>query len=125
VRKFALTFGWKKRIGKPSIEKSWQREQISFLAKTESSSYWWMPYPLSETPKRSYYREIFDQECYLVEIAEDILNFINSDEPEASYSEPDNVRAFSLYNRLVWWRLSLPDCLQPNTNEIPQALHIL
>ncbi|KAJ6444887.1 iron sulfur cluster assembly protein [Purpureocillium lavendulum] len=66
---------------------------------------------MSVVPQRSYKREIFVAECALAEIIEDILDFLIPLEDEKRPHECPET-AVTLYQRLIDWKLSLPDSIR-------------
>jgi hypothetical protein len=65
--------------------------------------------------------ELFDAECSLTEIAEEILEFLN---PLDHEPKPENhpKRAIELYNRLINWKLALPEKLRSENVILPGAM---
>lgn len=119
-RKFALPLNRRKSIRKPPSPKPWQIGEPS-LSQESSPDYWWYAYPVSVLPQRSYKREIFAAECALVEIIEDVLDFlIPLDDNRTPSDDPQT--ALMLYKRLIDWKYSLPECLHVEKVMVPTAI---
>lgn len=66
-------------------------------------------------------REIFDAECSLAEIVEEILEFQNTCKGQAT-SHENLIRAQGLYQRVIDLRYSLPVRLRPEDAIHPSAI---
>jgi hypothetical protein len=119
-RKFVVPLNSRKSIRKPGSPQLW-RNSPPLESQEESLDYWWFAYPVSVLPQRSYKREIFIAECELTEIIEDVLDFLIPLEGQDSPVEAIG-KAKQLYGRLVEWKLSLPDCLRPQSAILPTAI---
>lgn len=81
----------------------------------------WFAYPVSVEAHDSHNGDVFQVECNLASLVEELLLF----------REANNVKSASrivfegverLYEKLVIWKQSLPDCLYPSSTEIPSVL---
>ncbi|PHH83235.1 hypothetical protein CDD82_2846 [Ophiocordyceps australis] len=118
--KFALPLNRRKRIKKPFFAKQWLHESCN-LSLPETQEYWWYAYPWAVLPQRSYKREIFAAECALVEIIQDILDFLNPLDPQPPPTA-NPARAMELHKQLVDWKLSLPKCIGVERAMVPAAI---
>ena len=106
-RKLAHTYGQQKRLGKPTIAKVWQSTPLQ----PDRLDYWWCQWPESPSPRRSYYTEVFDTECSLIEIAEDVLIYVYPNETDRRETSAVQNQALKLYTRLVQWKLRFSDII--------------
>ncbi|EXK78842.1 hypothetical protein FOQG_16508 [Fusarium oxysporum f. sp. raphani 54005] len=110
----------RKTLRKPDIPKLWQGVAQS-LPEEESNDYWWFAYPVSLTPQMSFRKKIFEAECDLIEIFEDIMDFLVPRHSDADpFKAPDQV--LKLYRRLIALKYSLPEFLQAESSTLPAAL---
>ncbi|SPJ78507.1 related to pathway-specific regulatory protein nit-4 [Fusarium torulosum] len=108
-------------IKKPNRPKTWHDEATSSLCKKDSPDYWWFPYPMSVVPQKSLKREIFDAECELAEITEQVLEFLIP--LEDGVAPRRNVkRAMELYTEIIEWKFSLPERLKAENAVLPAAI---
>ncbi|RKK26441.1 hypothetical protein BFJ67_g16650 [Fusarium oxysporum f. sp. cepae] len=110
----------RKTLRKPDIPKLWQ-DAAQSSPEGEYNDYWWFAYPVSSTPQRSFRKEIFEAECDLIEIFEDIMDFLA---PTKSDSNPFKApeQALKLYRRLITLKYTLPEFLQAESSTLPTAL---
>lgn len=107
-------------IRKPMRPKTWHDEATSPLCNKDNPGYWWFPYPVSVVPQNALKREIFDAECNLAEITEQILDLIPFEEGWPPRRNPH--RALELYTKLTRWKLSLPERLKVENAVLPSAI---
>jgi hypothetical protein len=81
----------------------------------------WFAYPVSVEAHDSCYGEVFQAECDLAELTEELLLFRETNHV-ASASGIILEGVESLYKKLVIWKQSLPECLYPSSTEIPSVL---
>ncbi|KAG6980388.1 Nitrogen assimilation transcription factor nit-4 [Fusarium oxysporum f. sp. conglutinans] len=81
----------------------------------------WFPYPVSVVPQNALKREIFNAECNLAEITEQILDFLIPLE-EGWPPRRNPHRALELYTKLTRWKLSLPERLKVENAVLPSAI---
>jgi hypothetical protein len=93
------------------VPKLWQDKETPLYLSEETADYWWSAYPLSFIAQESMKVETFDAECSLVEIVEEILEFLDPYEGEASPHE-NITRARDLYQRVLNLKYSLPERLR-------------
>lgn len=110
----------RKTLRKPDIPKLWQ-DAAQSSPEQESIDYWWFAYPVSLTPQRSFREEIFEAECDLMEIFEDIMDFLAPTHSDTNPFEAPE-QALKLYQRLMAWKYSLPEFLQAESSILPAAL---
>lgn len=122
-RKSSYTYGRRKRIARPDIRKAWQSDNAN-LGHADAPEYWWFHWPRLVQYRRSYYKELFDAECYLIEISEDVLIHVYPNEIDASDAPNPRGQALRLYNRLSEWKLWFMDTIPEEAFDLPQALHI-
>ncbi|RYC78714.1 hypothetical protein BFJ63_vAg18411, partial [Fusarium oxysporum f. sp. narcissi] len=108
-------------IRKPMRPKTWHDEATSPLCNKDNPGYWWFPYPVSVVPQNALKREIFDAECNLAEITEQILDFLIPFE-EGWPPRRNPHRALELYTKLTRWKLSLPERLKVENAVLPSAI---
>ncbi|KEY71942.1 hypothetical protein S7711_07091 [Stachybotrys chartarum IBT 7711] len=110
----------RKILRKPDIPKLWQ-DTTQSSPEEEFNDSWWFAYPVSLNPQRSFKREIFNAECDLMEIFEDIMDFLAPiDNGPNPLEAPEH--AVKLYRRLTAWKYSLPEYLQSESCVLPSAL---
>ncbi|KAG9501498.1 hypothetical protein J7337_007187 [Fusarium musae] len=107
-------------IKKPARDRTWQ-EESSPVNRTENPEYWWFSYPVSVAPRRSMKREIFEAECNLTEITEQVLEFLIPLEQGVSPSR-NTGRAVQLYSKIMEWKFSLPEELRAENAVLPAAI---
>ena len=122
-RRFSYTYGRRKALGKPKIPKFWQMED-AFLGSSDSPEYLWFQWPRHLFRHRSYYREVFDAECYLVELAEDILAFLYPNQGTSTSINAAKDETVQLYARLCNWKRWYSDAIPQEAHELPQTLHV-
>jgi len=93
-------------IRKPKRPKTWRDQATSPLYEKLNPGYWWFPYPVSVVPQNALKGEIFDAECDLTELTEQILNFLTQLE-EGWPPRGNTQRALELYTDLTRWKYSL------------------
>ncbi|RKK65579.1 hypothetical protein BFJ69_g16157 [Fusarium oxysporum] len=108
-------------IRKPMRPKTRHDEATSPLCNKDNPGYWWFPYPVSVVPQNALKREIFDAECNLAEITEQILDFLIPLE-EGWPPRRNPHRALELYTKLTRWKLSLPERLKVENAVLPSAI---
>ncbi|EGU87132.1 hypothetical protein FOPG_16446 [Fusarium oxysporum f. sp. conglutinans race 2 54008] len=108
-------------IRKPRRPKTWRDEATSPLYNKDNPGYWWFPYPVSVVPQNALKREIFDAECDLAEITEQILGFLIPLE-EGWPPRRNTHRALELYTELTRWKYSLPERLRAENAVLPSAI---
>ncbi|KAH7237907.1 hypothetical protein B0J15DRAFT_503142, partial [Fusarium solani] len=108
-------------IKKPNRLKSWNDETTSPLCKKDNPDYWWFPYPVSVVPQKSLKREIFEAECDLTEITEQVLEFLIPLE-EGCLPRRNAQKALELYKKLTQWKFSLPERLRAENAVLPAAI---
>ncbi|KAH6613171.1 hypothetical protein C7974DRAFT_380888 [Boeremia exigua] len=110
-----------KQIRKPRIPKLWQDKQTSLYPSRNTADYWWFAYPLSLNAQESMKVEIFNAECSLAEIVEEILDFLDPCKGEALPHE-NTTRARDLYQRVLDLKYSLPERLRAEDAVHPAAI---
>ncbi|KFA68336.1 hypothetical protein S40285_09476 [Stachybotrys chlorohalonatus IBT 40285] len=110
----------RKTLRKPDIPKLWQ-DATQSSPEEEFNESWWFAYPVSLSPQRSFKKEIFDAECDLMEIFQDIMDFLSPIDNGPHPSEAPE-HAVKLYGRLTAWKYSLPEYLQSESCVLPSAL---
>jgi hypothetical protein len=76
---------------------------------------------MSVVPQKSLKREIFDAECELAEITEQVLEFLIP--LEDGVAPRRNVkRAMELYTEIIEWKFSLPERLKAENAVLPAAI---
>ncbi|KAG7424683.1 Nitrogen assimilation transcription factor nit-4 [Fusarium oxysporum f. sp. raphani] len=108
-------------IRKPRRPKTWHDEATSPLCNKGSPGYWWFPYPVSVIPQNALKREIFDAECDLAEITEQVLDFLIPLE-EGWPPRRNTHRALELYTELTRWKYSLSERLRVENAVLPSAI---
>jgi hypothetical protein len=91
------------------------------LCKKDNPDYWWFPYPVSVVPQKSLKREIFEAECDLTEITEQVLEFLIPLE-EGWLPRRNAQKALELYKKLTQWKFSLPERLRAENAVLPAAI---
>lgn len=120
-RKSVHSYGRRKVIKKPQRPKLWQNKQMSMLSRVDTADHWWFAYPFSLVAQTSIKREIFDAECTLAEIVEDVLEFLNPDEGDAA-PRGSIIRAQELYQKTLHLKHSLPERLRAEDAVHPAAI---
>lgn len=69
----------------------------------------------------SHYGDVFQAECNLAILIEELLLFREAN-PVKNASPTYMEGVEGLYEKLVIWKQSLPDCLLPSSTEIPSVL---
>ncbi|KAF4980369.1 hypothetical protein FZEAL_3599 [Fusarium zealandicum] len=108
-------------IKRPNRPKIWRDAATSPLCNTDSPDYWWFSYPVSVIPQKSLKRDIFEAECNLTEITEQVLQFLVPLE-EGIVPRRNAERARELYTKLTEWKASLPERLQAENAVLPAAI---
>ncbi|KAK2468206.1 hypothetical protein H9L39_19852 [Fusarium oxysporum f. sp. albedinis] len=108
-------------IRKPKRPKTWRDQSTSPLYKKFNPGYWWFPYPVSVVPQNALKGEIFDAECDLTELTEQILNFLTPLE-EGWPPRRNTQRALELYTELTRWKYSLSERLRVENAVLPSAI---
>ncbi|KAH6949622.1 hypothetical protein DER45DRAFT_606568 [Fusarium avenaceum] len=108
-------------IRKPKRPKSWRDQATSPLYKNFNPGYWWFPYPVSVVPQNALRGEIFDAECDLTELTEQIINFLTPLE-EGWPPQRNTQRALELYKELTRWKYSLSERLRVENAVLPSAI---
>ncbi|KAK1240310.1 hypothetical protein MKX08_007752 [Trichoderma sp. CBMAI-0020] len=81
----------------------------------------WFAYPVSVEAHDSHYGDVFQAECNLAGLAEEILLFREAN--NIKVTSPNILEGVeNLYRKLVIWKQSLPECLYPSSTEIPSVL---
>ncbi|KJZ78743.1 hypothetical protein HIM_02134 [Hirsutella minnesotensis 3608] len=124
VAKIDLTFSRPMRISKPATERP-LCDSGSIPCGDTICPGAWFAYPISLVPHESHHQDLFAAECDLAELVEEILIFRHKT-VMANPSSPVRNEIDRLYRKLVGWRASLPNALQPSYTEVPSAilLHI-
>lgn len=81
----------------------------------------WIAYPMSLVAQDSHYSEVFISECTLAKLINEVL-FIREKklvDRDASQALP---LLISLHSKLMLWRRTLSESLQPFTTELPSVL---
>lgn len=94
------------------------------LGQINAPEYWWFQWPRSLQRRQSYYKELFDAECFLIEISEDVLIHVYLNEIDTSNAPQPGGQALRLYVRLTSWKLWFMDTMPEEAFDLPQALHI-
>ncbi|XPS79748.1 hypothetical protein M3J09_011720 [Ascochyta lentis] len=115
------SYGRRKNIKKPERPKMWQNKQESLLSREDTSDYWWFAYPLSLTAQVSMKREIYDAECDLVEIVDELMNYLDPQEGHTALREIP-AKAHEFYRRVTELKFSLPERLRLEDAMHPAAI---
>ncbi|KAL7917766.1 hypothetical protein ACQKWADRAFT_305906 [Trichoderma austrokoningii] len=120
VAKIALTFSRPMVISTPVITRcSGDSGSSPFGSQISPGS--WFAYPVSVEAHDACYGHVFQAECDLAKIIEELLIFREAN--NVKHASPEIIESIGrLFRKLMVWKQSLPDCIQPPMSELPSVL---
>lgn len=119
-RRSTEAFGFRKQSAKPKLDKVWRNHDFP-LRRPDCIGYWWSPYPLSLKQQPRMQVDIREADVALSELTEEVLDCIH---PGEGVKDPleNPERALELYDAVVQWKTTLPQCLRLEVAVLPSAI---